>query len=253
VTTGQRWDPVAYATSGAFVPALGEPVLALLAPRTGERILDLGCGDGTLTDKIRATGAEVLGVDADPAMVRAAVAKGIDAQLIDGEALPFEAEFDAVFTNAALHWMPRAEAVAAGVFRALRAGGRYVGELGGRGNIAAIRTALRAVLLRRGYQTPQHEPQWYPGPEEFRSLHERAGFIVERADLLYRPTSLPDGMASWLGTFRAGAFDQAGVLGAAREAVIAEVVELLRPVLDPDGNGWMADYVRLRFVARKPD
>ncbi len=248
----QRWDPTAYAANAAFVPALGAPVLELLAPQLGERILDLGCGDGVLTEKLQAAGAQVVGVDADPAMVEAAVARGIDARVMDGHALAFEGEFDAVFTNAALHWMQEPATVAAGVFRALRPGGRYVGELGGRGNIAAIRTAVRAVLLRRGYTPPVRERQWYPDPEDLRSVHERAGFVVERADLLCRPTRLPTGMAGWLSTFRVGSIEDTGVASAELPDVIAEIVDLLRPVLSDEKGDWTADYVRLRFVARRP-
>lgn len=248
-----RWDPTAYATHAAFVPALGASVLELLAPKAGERILDLGCGDGVLTEKLQAVGAHVVAIDADPAMVEVAVARGIDARLMDGHALTFESEFDAVFTNAALHWMPQPARVAAGVFRALKPGGRYVGELGGQGNIAAIRTAVRAALLHRGYAPPARDLQWYPGPTEFRAVHEGAGFAVEQADLLYRPTRLPTGMAAWLSTFRTGSFEDAGVPSPQRASVVADIVELLRPVLSDEEGIWTADYVRLRFTARRPD
>lgn len=234
------------------MPALGAPVVELLAPKAGERILDLGCGDGVLTEKLQTEGSEVVGVDADPAMVEAAIARGIDARVMDGHALTFENEFDAVFTNAALHWMSQPGRVAEGVFRALRPGGRYVGELGGRGNIAAIRTAVRAVLLRRGYAPPARERQWYPDPDEFRAVHESAGLVVERADLLYRPTRLPTGMAAWLSTFRMGAIQDAGVAPTELPDVISEIVDLLRPILSDEDFKWTADYVRLRFAARKP-
>ena len=235
------------------MPTLGAPVLELLAPKAGERILDLGCGNGVLTDQLRTAGAHVVAVDADPAMVEAAVARGIDARLMDGQALTFDGEFDAVFTNAALHWMPQPARVAAGMLRALKPGGRYVGELGGRGNIAAIRTAVRAVLIRRGYAPPARDPQWYPDPSEFRSVHSGTGFVVEQADLLYRPTPLPTGMAPWLSTFRTGSFEDAGVPSAERTSVVADIVELLRPVLSDRDGIWIADYVRLRFTARRAE
>ena len=247
----QRWDPADYASTGAFVPALGAAVLELLAPRSGERILDLGCGDGTLTEKLSLAGARVVGVDADAAMLGAARGRGLDARLMDGELLTFDREFDAVFTNAALHWMQRPALVAAGVFRALRPGGRYVGELGGRGNVAAIRTAVRAVLLRRGYPVGTDEMQWYPSTDEFRVIHVAAGFVDVHADLIYRPTPLPTGLAAWLATFRGGYFDAVGVAPQDRPLVIAEIEDLARPVLS-DVDGWMADYVRLRFSARRP-
>ncbi len=247
-----QWDTAAYAQHAAFVPALGAPVLALLAPRPGERILDLGCGDGVLTEKLVAAGATVVGVDADKAMVAAALEKGLDARLMDGRQLTFDAEFDAVFTNAALHWMPPAPQVAAGVFRALKPGGRYVGEFGGHGNIAAIRTAVRAVLVARGYRVPPMEENYYPTAEEFRAVLETAGFEVLSADIIPRPTLVASGMSAWLQTFRGGFIDSAGVPETERAQVIEDTRAMLRPILADQSGNWIADYVRMRFAARKP-
>ena len=134
----QSWDPERYARTAGFVPEFGVAVLGLLAPRSGERILDLGCGDGSLTEKIIEAGVSVLGVDASAEQVAAAQARGVDARVVEGQSLDFEGEFDAVFSNAALHWMRPPERVAAGVRRALKPGGRFVGEMGGKGNIEAI-------------------------------------------------------------------------------------------------------------------
>lgn len=250
---GHGWDPAAYAAHAAFVPALGAPVVDLLAPSKGERILDLGCGDGALTAKLVAAGAEVVGVDADRAMIAAARERGIDARLMDGRALDFAAEFDAVFTNAALHWMPPPERVAEGVFRALRPGGRFVGEFGGHGNVAAIRAALRGVLMGRGYRVPSVEESYYPTSEEFRAVLEGAGFVVDRADLIPRPTPVPSGMSAWLHTFRGGFIEAAGVPAAEQAQVIEDTRALLRPILADQAGNWTADYVRMRFVARKPE
>ena len=127
----QHWSAERYAATAHFVPAFGAPVVELLAPQPGERILDLGCGDGVLTAKIAAAGAQVVAVDAAPDMVAAAKAKGLDAHVVPGQRLAFEREFDAVFSNAALHWMHPTEAVLAGVARALKPGGRFVAEMGG--------------------------------------------------------------------------------------------------------------------------
>ena len=138
----QSWSAEGYATNAGFVPVLGRAVLDLMDPKPGERILDLGCGDGTLTAQIAERGAAVVGVDASPDLLAAAKARGLDARLMDGQRLAFEAEFDAVFSNAALHWMLDQDAVADGVRRALKPGGRFVAECGGHGNIAAIATAL---------------------------------------------------------------------------------------------------------------
>jgi len=250
---GHSWDPAAYAAHASFVPALGAPVLELLAPTRGERILDLGCGDGALTVKLVEAGAEVVGVDADKAMIAAAQERGLDARLMDGRALVFEAEFDAVFTNAALHWMPPPERVAEGVFRALKPGGRYVGEFGGHGNVAAIRAALRGVLKARGYRVPPTEDSYYPTPEEFEAVLAGAGFVVERADLIPRRTPVPSGMSAWLHTFRGGFIDAAGVAPAEQAQVIEDTRALLRPILADQAGNWFADYVRMRFVARKPE
>lgn len=251
-TSRHEWDPVAYAAHAGFVPALGAPVLALLDPRPGERILDLGCGDGVLTGKLVAAGATVVAVDADRAMIAAASGKGLDARFMDGRQLGFDAEFDAVFTNAALHWMPPAGLVAASVFRALKAGGRYVGEFGGHGNIAAIRTAVRAVLVARGYAVPAREENYYPTANEFRAVLAAAGFEGVAADILPRPTPIASGMAAWLHTFRGGFIEAAGVPEPERAQVIEDTRAMLRPILADEAGDWTADYVRLRFSAQKP-
>lgn len=130
-TSSQNWSATAYADNAHFVPALGQPVLELLQPRSGERILDLGCGDGALTEKLAALGVQVVGIDGSPDMIAAALRRGLDARVMDARALVFENEFDAVFSNAVLHWIKDdPDAPIAGAFRALRAGGRFVGELG---------------------------------------------------------------------------------------------------------------------------
>lgn len=247
-----RWSPAAYAAHAAFVPELGRAALALLAPRPGERVLDLGCGDGVLTEAIAALGAEVVGIDSSAAMVAAARARGLDARVMDGQRLEFDGAFDAVFSNAALHWMTDAAAVAAGVFRALKPGGVYVGELGGAGNIARLRAALRAELEARGYPVPRRDPQWYPAPAEFIDIHKAAGFADIEAWRIERPTPLPGGAADWFKTFRAGFLDAARVPEDAIDAVAEAAEARAAPELrQPDGR-WIADYVRLRFTMRKP-
>jgi len=146
--TGQTWNTDAYATNGRFVATLASGVVELLAPKAGERVLDLGCGDGALTEQIAATGALVTGVDNSPAMLEAARKRGLQVEQHSADELPYNLQFDAVFSNAALHWLSeeRHPALLRGVHRALRPGGRFVAEMGGQGNIAAIRTALSAVL-----------------------------------------------------------------------------------------------------------
>jgi SAM-dependent methyltransferase len=249
--TTQTWNPEVYARNARFVSDLGMPVVELMAPQPGERILDLGCGDGALTAKLVALGCDVVGVDSSPEQVAAAVRLGLDARVMDGHALDFDGEFDAVFSNAALHWMRRPDDVIAGVARALRPGGRFVGEFGGAGNIRAIVTALFAAMRRRGIDPERLRPWYYPSAEEYRGRLEAHGFQVRVIALFPRPTPLPGDISGWLETF-AGMFLSA-VPKDARPELMAELREALRPaLLNADGT-WVVDYVRLRFAANKPE
>ncbi|EYD74082.1 SAM-dependent methyltransferase [Rubellimicrobium mesophilum DSM 19309] len=210
-------------------------------------MLDPGCGDGTLTSEIGGREAEVLGVDSSAELLEAARARGVPTQRMDGQALTFEAEFDAVFTNAALHWMRDHDAVVRGVSRALRPGGRFVGEFGGHGNVAAIVTALVAALGHQGLDGAARIPWVFPTPQEWRRRLEEQGFEVRLAVLIPRPTPLPTGMEGWLATF-ANPF-VSGLAPPEREAVLAEAVRLLMLTLRAQDGSWTADYVRLRFAA----
>lgn len=244
----QSWNPTVYAENGAFVPSLGAGVLEWLAPQPDERILDLGCGDGQLTTKIAASGATVIGVDASPEMIEGALRKGIDARICNAETLPFTSEFDAVFSNAALHWVRDQDAMMAGVKRALKPGGRFVAEMGGHGNIAAIRVALIAALERHGCAGLEDDVNYYPTPQGYAARLASHGFAVEEMQLIPRPTPLPSGMHAWLTTFRSGVLD--AVPEALRSAVIEDTVALLAPALRDEQGNWTGDYVRLRFIAR---
>jgi trans-aconitate methyltransferase len=246
----QTWDPAAYGQNGAFVHGLAGGVLEWLAAEPGERILDLGCGDGQLTKRIANTGALVRGVDASPQMVKAAQARGVAAEEASAEALPYpDGLFDAVFSNAAFHWVRDQDAMMTQVHRVLRPGGRLVAELGGHGNIAAIRVALVAVLERHGFGNLENDVNYYPTPEAYRRRLEQHGFKVERMALIPRPTSLEAaGMEGWLKTFRRGVLEK--LPEDLRESVVQQTTALLaRALRDEEGN-WVADYVRLRFVAR---
>lgn len=246
------WSAERYAANARFVSDLGAPVVELLAPRAGERILDLGCGDGVLSAAIAARGAEVTGIDASSDMVAAARARGIDASVADATSLGFEGAFDAVFSNAALHWMTRAGEVALAVHRALRPGGRFVGEFGGFGNVAAIRTALISVLAgRHGIVTDLSEVWYFPTAGDYRELLEETGFVVDDIMLIPRPTPVETGMEGWLTTLAAAVLSP--VPPAARDALIAEAVALLAPALCDRSGRWHVDYVRLRFRARRDD
>lgn len=248
IPAGQQWSAANYERHARFVAELGAPVLDLLAPKAGESILDLGCGDGALTERIAAAGALVRGCDASPELVAAARARGLRVDLADGHALPYAGEFDAVFSNAALHWMTRAGDVAAGVRRALRPGGRFVGEFGGFGNVAAIVTALIAVLQRRGVDGAAAKPWYNPTANEYAAVLDAAGFSSVEAWLVPRPTPLPTGMAGWLETFAEPFVRQ--LPPPERAAVFDETVRLLAPSLRDSQGQWIADYVRLRFTAR---
>lgn len=247
-----QWNPDLYAANASFVPALGHAALAMLAAGADDRILDLGCGDGVLTADIAATGASVLGIDSSEPMLAAARQRGLSVQHADAQHLPFADEFTAVFSNAALHWMPDQRAVADSVFRALRPGGRYVGECGGHMNIAAIRTALRAALEKHGFNPDVGGGQIYQTADDFRHICEAAGFVHVAPVLIPRITPLPAGIGNWLATFRGGLLDTAGVPAAMQDTIISEAEHLLRPILCDGQGNWSADYVRLRWRAEKP-
>ncbi len=246
----QTWDPQAYGREGAFVHRLAGGVVELLDAQPGEHILDLGCGDGQLTTRLAAAGAHVRGVDSSAAMVAAARARGVEAEEAPAEKLPYgDAAFDAVFSNAALHWVRGQDEMMSEVRRVMKPGGRFVAEMGGHGNIAAIRVGLMAVLARHGCADREEGVNYYPTPEAYSRRLSGHGFAVERMELIPRPTALGEGgMEGWLRTFRRGMLES--VPEELRAAVTAECCELLAPALrDEDGN-WVADYVRLRFIAR---
>jgi trans-aconitate methyltransferase len=247
----QTWDPAVYGQHGAFVPGLAGGVLEWLDAQSGDRILDLGCGDGQLTQRIASTGASVQGVDASPHMVAAARAKGIAADEAGAEALPYaEGAFDAVFSNAALHWVQDQDAMVVQVYRVLRPGGRFVAEMGGHGNIAAIRVAFTAALTRHGFGDRESDVNYYPTPEAYTRRLTSHGFSVERMALIPRPTPLEaGGMSAWLRTFRRGVLE--GLPLEIRDRVVDETVALLVPALRDEAGNWTADYVRLRFIATK--
>ena len=242
----QTWSSESYDKHARFVSDMAGAVVDWLAPCPGERILDLGCGDGALTEKLIEAGAEVVGVDTSDDFLSSARAKGLNVQEVDGHDLTFDDEFDAVFSNAALHWMTEPERVISGVVRALKPKGRFVGEFGGHGNVAAIVTAMRATARRRGGDEALADPWFFPSPQVYQDMLQDHGFAVRRIGLFPRPTPLPTGMGEWLKVFRKPFFEQ---YGAEQDAVLAEVEDLLRPSLCDARGNWTADYVRLRFEA----
>jgi trans-aconitate methyltransferase len=249
-----RWNATLYDSRHAFVASYGEDLVGVLAPSAGECILDLGCGTGQLTQAIADTGARVVGLDSSEEMIAAAHAKYPELTFVLGDAADFATDerFDAVFSNAALHWVRDADRAAACMARSLRSGGRLVAEFGGSGNIAKLVNAVGDTRRRLGLPTRDHG--WYfPTVGEYAAVLESNGFLVRAAYLYDRPTRLdrgPDGLRAWLMMFGAellGDLDEAG-----REALVADVEETLKGELYRDEH-WHLDYRRLRVVAEKAE
>jgi trans-aconitate methyltransferase len=257
-SSAKRWDPALYDSKHSFVWKYGLELIELLAPQRGERILDLGCGTGHLTNQIAVSGAAVTGLDISQAMIEQARQNYPDLEFVQGDAaaFAFTQPFDAVFSNAALHWIKRPEAVVECIARSLKPGGRFVAEFGGKGNIAAIHAALRAAL-RRALQgldlkrTEEWNPWYYPSVGEYATLLERHGLAVRYATLFDRPTPLEEGergLRLWLEMFAGDLLDT--LAPSQREDVIHSVEEELRPAQFRDG-AWYADYARIRVMARR--
>ena len=247
-TSTQTWNAANYADNARFVSDLGAPVLDLLGPKPGERILDIGCGDGALTLKIQGAGATVVAIDQSPSQIEASRKLGLDAHVVDATKLTFENEFDGVFTNAALHWIKPPQAVVAGVARALKPGGRFVGEFGGHGNVAKIRRALTAALNARGLDGKAANHWYFPTPEEYSALLAAHGFEVASAVLIPRPTPLPGRMVDWIKTLAQDFVEP--IPEGEREDFLNGVEADLAADLKDKGGQWNADYVRIRFAAR---
>lgn len=251
------WDPSLYQQAHSFVWETAGDVLAALQPQAGERILDLGCGTGQLTACIADAGAEVLGVDSSPEMIREARANypKLEFRVDDARRFSVESRFDAVFSNAMLHWILDAEAVIRQVALALRPGGRFVAEFGGRGNVGRIVGNVQGILTAKGY--PCHSPWYFPTVGEYATLLEFNGFEVSSASLTDRPTRLADaelGMRHWMEMFGQPLLER--VPPSRHAEVLSELEIRLRPALFRDA-AWFADYRRLRVHAvyepRMPD
>ncbi|SDG91324.1 Trans-aconitate methyltransferase [Sinosporangium album] len=246
-----RWNAKTYDSSFGYVSALGAPLVDLLDPRQGERVLDLGCGTGALTAEISMRGAQVLGIDGSPAMIEKALAgyPGLDFIVGDGHDFGVAEPYDAVFSNAALHWMSRdPDMVIANVHEALIPGGRFIAEMGGAGNCAALIAAMSTAWREHGLREPDL-PWYFPTPAEYAQRLEKAGFTVRLLEYFDRPTPLdecPAGASDWVRMFAGTPL--ANVPADLVEPLLRRVDELAAPALRTE-SGWMADYVRLRFAA----
>ena len=244
-----NWDPALYREKHAFVWEYGKELVTLLAPRSGERILDVGCGSGELTAQIAAAGAEVTGIDSSLAMLAEARKNYPDLRFdqVDAARMLYDRQFHAVFSNAALHWVRDAGAAADGMAHALLPGGRLVVEFGGKGNVRLLREAISQALTAFGLRTPE-SPWFYPGVGEYTAMLERHGLEVNSASLFDRPTPLADGLGDWIAMF-AGRY-VAGVSADRRAGFVRQVEEFAKPALWRDGQ-WFADYRRLRITATR--
>ncbi|MGI2908991.1 class I SAM-dependent methyltransferase [Tolypothrix sp. VBCCA 56010] len=249
-----NWNAALYEDKHAFVWQYGEDLLQLLNPKQQERILDLGCGTGQLTEKIATSGAVVMGIDNAPAMISKAKQNypHIRFNVADARNFQVEQPLDAVFSNAALHWIKEPDAVIRSVHQALKPGGRFVAEFGGKGNVQAITTALETALQEIGISQPQAlNPWYYPSIGEYATRLEKHGFDVNYAVLFARPTPLADadaGMANWIQMFASAYFTE--LSHQQQMQVIRKVEESLKPTLYQDKT-WIADYRRIRILAVK--
>lgn len=246
-TSPQSWNPERYERNAGFVADLGADVLKLLDPRAGERILDLGCGHGKLTQKLIEAGCDVVAVDASAEQVEGARELGIDARVMDATQLTFDSEFNAVFSNAVLHWVQDPDAAIAGVKRALKPGGRFVGEFGGDGNCAGILGGIERALQKRDIAIADYWPFYFASVDDYQTRLETAGFRVTSIELFDRPTPIPGVVDDWFHTF--GESFLKAIPEQEQEAFLLEVREDLASDFKDAAGNWSVDYVRLRFQA----
>ena len=251
----RAWDAATYDSCGTFVWEHGADLIEVLAPRPGDRVLDVGCGTGHLTARIAESGADVLGIDASEAMVLQARSNypHLRFEVLDALEMDLEPQFDAVFSNAVLHWITEPDAAAARILKALKPGGRFAAEFGGKGNISTIIEAVHRARERMGAKRIEQVPWYFPSAGEYSALLERLGFEVTHAQLFDRPTRLGEGdgtMVAWLQMFAEPLLNDLTEPERGKVCGIAE--DALRANMLNDG-AWVADYVRLRVVAGKPN
>jgi len=237
------WNAKKYNKHADFVSALGMPVVELLNPQKGEKILDLGCGDGTLALELEKFGAEVVAVDLSEDMVAKSKEKGLNAHVMSATELVYENQFDAIFSNAVLHWVKESQLAVKKIHKALKNNGRFVAEFGGYGNIQHIRLAMKEVFSKHKEYGEFVDPWYFPTVTEYQEILESVGFKVEQIELIPRPTPIDD-IANWLDIFANGI--ASNLTDAQKIEFKHEVKAILKDKIYTTEEGWVADYVRLR-------
>ncbi|HIP28159.1 MAG TPA: class I SAM-dependent methyltransferase [Sulfurovum sp.] len=243
-----EWNANKYNKHADFVSVLGLPVVELLNPQEGEHILDLGCGDGTLAVEIEKYGTHVTAVDLSEDMVEKAREKGVDAHVMSVTDLPYVDAFDAVFSNAVLHWVKESDLAVKNIHKALKIGARFVAEFGGYGNVHHIVEAMREVFTRHPEYGVFDNLWYFPTVGEYTEILENHGFEVKYIERIPRPTPIDD-IANWLAVFTNGVTEHLTL--EQKEQFRYEVREILTETIYSDDEGWVADYVRLRVEAVK--
>ena len=243
-----RWDSNKYNKHASFVSALALPVVDLLEPKEGERILDAGCGDGTLALEIAKSGARVECIDASEDMIKKAKESGLDAKVMSVTNMPYLEEFDAIFSNAVLHWVKEPELAIKNIAKALKPNGRFVAEFGGVGNVKSITDAMREVFAKHKEFGEYRDIWYFPSSKEYKELLEKVGFRVDYIELIPRPTPIDD-IANWLDIFTNGLTKN--LTKEQIDIFRVKVREILKETNYTPKDGWIADYVRLRVKATK--
>ena len=248
-----NWDTNSYQNNHNFVWKYADNLVEILSPKPGEQILDLGCGTGQLTQKIADAKATVIGIDNSPEMITEARKNypNLEFEVVDAKKIAFSETFDAVFSNAVLHWIKPPETVISNVWQVLKPDGRFVAEFGGKGNVESILAAINSTLKDCNYSPNQDNPWYFPSISEYATLLEKQGFCVTYAELFDRPTPLNEGekgLGNWLKMFANSLFAEIPV--ESHPALINKIEQKLRSKLFKD-NCWFADYKRLRIVALK--
>ncbi|RHW39803.1 SAM-dependent methyltransferase [Lysinibacillus yapensis] len=248
-----QWNAKAYDTNHSFVSRYGADLVELLSLQENEKILDVGCGTGDLANQLKDSGAVVTGIDQSANMIEQAISKypAIKFEVKDATELDYAEEFDAVFSNATLHWVKPPEKALQCIYKSLKSGGRFVAEFGGKGNVEIITNEIINQIKKAGYIfSDENYPWFYPSIGQYTPLMEQAGFRVVYAQHFDRPTELKgaDGLRNWIHMFANQLFT--GIDAATKESLISKVEQSLRSSMYHNGS-WFADYKRIRVVGVK--